>query len=314
MTPCDCSSPGWCGRHFQTKDHKQWLMCLKHDGHRHSLDFKYGVSPHLMSDDQKEAVRKHLDAENSLRKFAHDYDPDILKSCQILLLGHKQGQYSGEAREYLDFLLLQDLDLGRHKQYQNNCFAESRIFLSEAPEMEYVGVVTASWNEKFEPNKIDDFHNWENTKILFNSGNKNIILTAERSQLKHNDIFDLFSVPQGHERIGDFEEFVVSLTGEVCNFGLWSNQIICHRSVYLRLQEFYRRVFPLVVEKIYSYDLAGIKCLVKHGSTNRIYSDEGFENRKHGLFFEFLTNIWFASQKEFIILPNCTRRDDWYCR
>jgi hypothetical protein len=308
MNPCNCSSPGWCSRHFQNKDHKQWLMCLKHDGHRHSLDSKYGVSPDLMTDDQKESVQRHIDAENSLRKFAHDYDPDILKSCKILLLGHKEDQYSGEARDYLDFLLLQDLDLGRYKQYQKNCFSESRIFLSEAPEAEYIGVVTASWNRKFEPNKIDDFHNWENTKILFNSGDKNLILAAERSQFKHNCIFDVF---QDREKVEAFQEFAISITGEICNFGLWANQIICHRSVYLRLQEFYRRVFPLVVEEIHSYDIGVVKS--KHGKTNGIYSGEGFDNRKAGLFFEFLTNIWFASQKEFIILPNCTRKDDWYC-
>jgi hypothetical protein len=264
----------------------------------------------MMTQDQISCVHRYVEEEKHLRKFIHDYDERILDECKILLLGHRPDQYDGEDRNYLYLTLLQDMDLGTYRQYQNNCFAESRAFLADMPEAEYVGVVTASWNRKFGPNKIDNFHNWDNTKILFNSGDKNIVLTAERSLFKHNDIFLLFN----KGCIRDFEKFAISLTGEVCNFGLWSNQIICHRSVYLRLQEFYRRVFPLVVQKIFSYNLRSVKCSGMHSDQNLIYSgpEVGFNNRKEGLFFEFLTNLWFASQKDLMILPNAVCNTDWY--
>jgi hypothetical protein len=310
---CTCDSPGWCNRHFQNKDRKQWLNCLKNEGHRHSLDFKYGILPQNMTDLQKQSVQRHIDSENSLKQFIYDYDFDKLKKTKIILLGHKTEQYENiNKQEYLEYQLLQSLDLGIYKQYQNNCFAESRVFLSNIlnDSIEYIGVITASWNNKFDSNKIDKFHEWENTKILFNSENKNIVLTAERSMFKHNSIFDLF---KNKDVVQDFSEFTISLTGEICNFGLWANQIICHREIYLKLQEFYRTVFPLVVEKIHSYNLSTLQCHGAHGlNAKNIYTNEGFNNRKAGLFFEFLTNVWFASQKDLIILPNASRKRDWY--
>jgi hypothetical protein len=263
-----------------------------------------------MTEAQKNAVVRHVEAQKTFAKFNHEYDPEFLKRTKILLLGHTQNQYSGENRDYLEFRLLQDLDLGIYRQYQNNCFSESRMYLSEIPDTEYVGTVTASWNQKFDQNRIDEFHNWENTKVLFNSGDRNIVLTSEKSMFKHDCIFDLFS---DKEIVRDFSDFAISLTGEICNFGLWSNQIICHRSIYLKLQEFHRMAFPLVVEKIHSYNLRALKCRILHGQdASNLYFTEGFENRKAGLFFEFLTNVWVSCQKDLIILPNASRKKEWY--
>lgn len=298
---CSCDSPGWCGRHFEIKDTKQWLRCLKYEGYRHSLDMKYGILPFNMTEDQKISIQKHVDYEKISREFIYDYDLSKLDSTKIVVLGHDINQYDNIVKQkYLDYKLLQDLDLGKYKQYQDNCFAESRVYLSDILDdsIEYIGVVTASWNKKFEVNKIDNFHEWENTKILFNSNNKNIVLAAERSMFRHNTIFDLF---ENKDAVNDFLNFSVSLTGEICNFGLWANQIICHREIYLKLQDFYRAVFPLVVEKIDSYNLSSIKC--HYGR---------FNDRKAGLFFEFLTNVWFSAQKDLIILPNAVRKKDWY--
>lgn len=311
--PCSCSSPGWCNRHFMNKDRKEWLLCLKFEGHRHGLDFRYGIMPSQMTDAQKASVQRHIDYENSLRELIYDYDLNKLKQTKIILLGHCEEQYVGiEWQDYLEGRLLQNLDLGKYKQYQKNCFSESRIYLSDVfdDSTEYVGVITASWNHKFEPNRIDKFHEWENTKILYNSNNTNIVLTAERSIFKHNCIFDLFD---NKNIAGDFSEFVLSLTGEVCNFGLWSNQIICHRNIYMKLQDFYRQVFPLIVEKLYAYNLTSLKCYGSHGDKAKdIYSKEGFNSRIAGLFFEYVTNVWFAAQKDLIILPNASRKKEWY--
>ena len=74
------------------------------------------------------------------------------------------------------------MDLGEYHEFQSNAYGESRAFLCDKlfdDSAEYVGVVTASWNIKYQGfNPIDEFHNWYASKGLLISKRKDVVLCA----------------------------------------------------------------------------------------------------------------------------------------
>jgi len=235
--------------------------------------------------------------------------PDF-NNVQILSLGHRDSQFDSiQDRPYLKKVNLNSVDAG---EYSDNKWAESRAFLDDSlfrDDVEFVGFTTASWNEKYEGYaRIDNFHNWDNAKVLLRSKPEDkIVLCA-----------DMFCPCQWIDDKGILSDFFNSGAGFIGrNFlkliGLNSkhmqvphgNQLICHKSIVQKYKQFlqYNEVFSKIEWIIQRYS----DKIKKSTDIQRNYQT----NRLHAYFMEMISCFWFANQ-DFMYIPNVNRKETWY--
>jgi len=274
------------------KDNLAWLDCLKREGIRRKLDHRLGVSYHDMTQKQKDIIE--IDQKQKRDLVKSPYDPELLKKTKIAVLGHSVSQFDNIWHQpYMEYFLLQNLDLGKFSRFQSNEYSESRAYLCDLfDDSEYVGVVSASWNSKYSGECIDNFPNWENVSYLYNY--PNVILCGHAAHLECESMFRLFEEDFSKE----FVAYISSFTGPVIGFGIWANQIICHRSIYMKLQEFHRKMIPLICDKEWPLTIVKDKRVL-------------FQHRAIGLLLEAATNMWVASQP-FVVLENASVKEKWY--
>jgi hypothetical protein len=231
-------------------------------------------------------------------------------NVQILSLGHKQSQFDSiEDRPYLKKVNLNSVDAG---EYSDNKWAESRAFLDDSlfrDDVEFVGFTTASWNEKYEGYaRIDNFHNWDNAKVLLRSKPEDkIVLCA-----------DMFCPCVWIDDKGILSDFFNSSAGFIGrNFlkliGLsckhlqapFSNQLICHKSIVQKYKQFLQdnEVMPKIewIVQRYSDKIKQSTDIQKNYHANRL----------HAYFMEMVSCFWFVNQ-DFMYIPNVNRKETWY--
>ena len=265
-------------------------------------------------------------------RFLHEHDctQDItLPKTQIAVLGHSSKQFDTILdRPYLKKVYLDDLDLGKHhKRFQSNYFSESRAFLCDDlfdADTEYVGVVTASWNIKYQGlNPIDLFHEWCSAKALFSSKRDNILLCADTNSTLswfgrytdeknidkdsspfwanfHNDnhVFKSlgFSIVQIRLIWKLIRSLGLNLTSRpTAN----SHQFICHRNLYNRYIKFFReKEILLRVTSLWN----------KH---NMVTNNPNTDARPVGYVIECISMMWLNSQEDVLVVPNEVRAGMW---
>jgi len=241
----------------------------------------------------------------SQQKVDVDFD-----NVQILSLGHKQSQFDSiEDRPYLKKVNLNSVDAG---EYSDNKWAESRAFLDDSlfrDDVEFVGFTTASWNEKYEGYaRIDNFHNWDNAKVLLRSKPEDkIVLCA-----------DMFCPCGWIEKRGILSDFLngdADLIGK--NFlklirlsirhiqAPFSNQLICHKSIVQKYKKFLQD--NEVLSKIEWIVKRYSDIIKQNNDIQKMYH----ANRLNAYFMEMVSCFWFANQ-DFMYIPNVTRKEDWY--
>jgi hypothetical protein len=183
----------------------------------------------------------------------------VADRVEILCLGHSSEQFETiSPQPYLTHVDLNTIDAG---PYSDNKWAESRVFLSERnlfeKDTEFVGVVSASWNIKYENYaRIDNFHNWDNAYILLNSAAADqIVVTADimcvcdwiNKQYRNHNILSLF-FSQNETELG--KKLLKSLGLDFTKHVKvpYGNQMIMHRNLYqqyvayLKTNEVFARV------------------------------------------------------------------------
>ena len=240
------------------------------------------------------------------------------KNIQILCLGHNIKQFQSiEDRSYLTKINLNEINAGK---YSDNKWAESRIFMSEdnlfTSNTDFIGVVSASWNQKYECySRIDNFHNWNNAKILLNSDiADSIVLTADifctcdwttKENNGHN-ILSLFF--KGNE--SDIGKKILSLLNLDYHKHIkvpYGNQMIMHKNLYYQYVDYLKN--NEVFEKV-EYFLKNLAHKYYYKETDFIKENYHY-NRTHAYLLEMVSCFWFANQS-FMYLPNTERKEDWY--
>ena len=243
-----------------------------------------------------------------------------IKDVSILCLGHSQAQFDSiKNMPYLKKINLNEIDAGA---YSGNEWAESRIYFSKnslfSPDAEFYGTVTASWKFKYEDgDKIEHFHNWPSTKILLSSKPEDkIVLCADmfcwckwindKSCCYGNRIISTIISPDTCNNKAIVRKFLDSFgfDRKVHKRVPYSNQIICHKSIYQSLVEDIRK--NKVPEKIQEI-ITNLEKAPNGLKKNWDYCHK----RMHAYFMELYVVAWFTmSDCKFI--SNTTRKQDWY--
>ena len=276
-----------------------YLYSLMHDRVIHtcdlasySQDIKFNKIVNLL---EKEPSQKNLD------------------NIEILILSHKQQQLDElPDKPYLKKTNLNKIDAGK---YSGNEWAESRAYFSNtsllSDSTEYAGTVSASWNTKYSYERIEDFENWPNTKVLINSNPEdNVVLCADVfcpcSWIKNNKpniisfFFDRTITEPAFHFLADLD---ISLTKHTrVPFG---HQFIAHRKVFEEYSNFLKdnNVPERVVDFVKQY-----RSLLKTGTD---ISDKYHNVRIQAYMMEMISCFYFA-KKDHLYIPNVRRNESWY--
>jgi len=239
-----------------------------------------------------------------------------LSNIEILCLGHSEKQFATiEDRPYLTKVNLNEIDAG---EYSDNQWSESRAYISKnklfKKDTDFIGFTTASWNLKYEYNRIDNFHNWSNAKVLLNSRPEDKIvlcghMTCSCPWIKNyennQDILSVFLNAEYPNITNMFIKMVNLHDYNHINVP-YSQQMILHKSLFKRYYNdliqnevfekanwIYNRFFN---SKISKYDQV---------------REEYHKVKLKGYFLEIFTCFWFSKQ-DFIYIPNVVRKKYWY--
>lgn len=293
-------------------DDNKWMeICIHRDGYpvfKLPSIYNFGIS--LNDNASKKIDQKYIfryrrsDIQENVQ-YTWLYDNNIIgykqkpkfnmNSVKVLCLGHKAEQFDTiKDRDYISKVNLNEL-----KTSFGNEYSESRIYDISFDELfpkdkKYVGIVTASWNNKYVGlNPIDEMHNWAALKYL--DGNNIICANVEPSLVFIDILYDILRVNK--EQINQF--FDIVQLEPISKTAALSNNIIAKREIVKELFDFYQN--NKILEKIGHFV-----------DSNKISSDKPiFETRKKGYLTEFVTVLWLAN-KDFTMLPQDIRKLDWY--
>lgn len=237
-------------------------------------------------------------------------------NIQILCLGHKQSQFDTiQDRPYLTKIDLNNINAGK---WSGNEWTESRAFIAYKHLLnrntDFVGFVTASWNTKYEPySKIDNFTNWNHSKLLLRSKPEdNIVLCADIFcpciwiKEKEGILTHLF-VDNAMEIGKEFLQ-LMNLKWDIHIRVPFSNQIIAHRKVFEKYKNYLDNIDAFEKINWFIQNVAH-----KHMFKNDdLLKNEYLYKRFNGYFVEMLTCFWFANQNNFLYIPNAEKISDWY--
>lgn len=217
---------------------------------------------------------------------------------QVLCLGHNDEQLMNiDDRPYLTKFNLNNTNYDER-------FSESRIYSLNFNDIfesdkRYVGIVTASWNQKYIGlNPIDKMDQWQSIReinehsiICANGQNSYVFGGIERS------VPSLMIKDFSNDKIDE----ILKLVGinKKYNYSSVSNQIITTREILKELFHFYEKnnVLEIVKQFVEEYRL-------------QTY-EQKYQNRICGYITEAITVFWI-SENNFTIMPQEIVRKDWY--
>lgn len=309
---CICVDPGFCPRY--NKDMSKSLI-------NHDWCSSATIQERQLFAAHKTKLITHYSLEDSECIFANCHKkqkqfPSIkidkvdFDQVKILCLGHSKAQFDTIAdRPYLEKVNLNNIDAGK---YSGNDWSESRAFISKdnlfKHNPKFMGFVTASWNRKYH-NLIDNFHEWDNAKILLSSKPEDkIFLCADIYccclWLKKNNI--LSSIYKHNSQV--ITKSFLKLVGFKKNFHRYvpySNQMISHKE---NIQEY--------IDFLIDNDIFGkvdwfVNSIGKENFTSNYLKHDYNNCRLNGYFMEMTSCFWFA-EKNYTYLSNTTKAQEWY--
>jgi hypothetical protein len=260
----------------------------------------------------KMSLDKQIILNKKLNSYINTQEPSetkIEKVC-ILVLGHKQEQFDSiKPQPYLKKVNLNSINAG---EYSGNEWAESRAFISKQylfpNNAEYYGFVTASWNNKYEDEKIDNFHNWFSTSVLLNSKPEDkIFLCADMfcpCEWLHNP--GIMGVSLRIDNASKIVKQFVKMVGLSTRFKHrpvpFSNQGIYHKSIYYDYKKFLEdnQVFDKLTWLI-----------DKHDVMNNEKLEPLHAKRVHAYFMEAINTMWLV-HSDYTFIANTNRKIEWY--
>lgn len=210
---------------------------------------------------------------------------------KIFVIGHSD--FNIPEFDFLEKVNCSKLEI----EHQDNQLAESRIYLSDIVEKsgaEYVGFVSWRYEEKrgqvgcptmplinmdqleLSPNVIWhpwSANNWAKGSITYHIGMEPYL----------NELSEHTRLPLNYP-------------------AFWANSFICHKSVYLQFQKFFRDVFDIFHKK-YGFNFNFYVPDGKSVHPNRItrYDHLDHSNRKAAVFYERVTALYFSTRHDLIL-------------
>ena len=260
---------------------------------------------------RKELRIYDTEARRFVNKYRDEAIPDTSK-VQIAVLGHSEKQFSTiKDRSYLKKVYLDDLDLGEYHEFQSNAYGESRAFLCDKlfdDSAEYVGVVTASWNIKYQGfNPIDEFHNWHASKGLLLSGREDVMLCGNMYRASQWLLKNKGSVFRhlyfSKRQKAEVEKLLLKTLNLKVNPDnpkvAACNQIICRKTLYNKYTKFLK-------------DNEALPILRNFCRTNDMTTGVGWvDQRTVAYIVECVTMLWF-NQQDILTIPTDKPRNKWY--
>lgn len=221
-----------------------------------------------------------------------------MSRVQLAVLGHSPTQFESLShRDWLFPTYLDRLDLGFYNDYQENHWAEGRAFLCDSlfnySKYDYVGVVSASWNNKFYSPRLEKIDRHEHIHKLFD--NKTVLTAMIEPFSMWKKVFTNLGFVNG-SKVYDFVKSY-SKGMNTNKFVPLSNQVICHKSIYKDLCNFHKSV----VEDIRKF-------VDKYGD---VEGNEVTRSRKYAYIVEAMTMAYFES-KDYNYIPVAKLNPQWY--
>jgi len=226
---------------------------------------------------------------------------DSFDTTEIMCVGHYDKQFDFiDDVNFLKKTNLEKIDAGK---YSGNNWAEARAFVapSFSGGAEYIGFVSASWNDKFFGPRIEEFDKWTYSKHLINSKEgDNLVFCADMNCpcLWHTSLNILLGV--------DGESLLSSLL-EYLGFELkhvyvpFCNQFISHRSVIERYLAYLKN--ENIMDRVEEF------CKTIEAAPDK----QHYRSRIEAYVMELVACLWFAEQ-DYLYLNHCIRKPDWYTK
>jgi lipopolysaccharide biosynthesis glycosyltransferase len=224
---------------------------------------------------------------------------DLSEKISVAVLGHKKSQLDRiKLRPYIKKVNLNDVGKG---VMTDNRWAESRaIFFKDDVfwnDKEFVGLATASWNQKYDGFKIDDLENWPNLHILLDSSPEDkIVLCAdvhcccEWYREVSNTLFgDNWGVRMISKALG---------MKPACKNVPYSQQLFMHKENFNILAEFMNR-----------FEVISLAAEAAEATRGAMRWQHAY--RAEAYYMEFISTL-FLSNQDWTYVPNVSRKLDWY--
>lgn len=349
LTKCQCKSPGFCPVFNRTMgtNPPDWKWCqdttrIEREKYRNLLSkappSKNQKLMYLYEDLKKQGKEKWLqlylitNAESHLCNIAtfnqvernqkiiefiesREIKDIDLSNVEILSLGHTQEQFDSiEDRPYITKVDLNEIDAGK---YSDNQWSESRAYLSKhnlfKRDTDFIGFTTASWNKKYDFNRIDNFHNWEYAKVLLNSKPEDKIVICGHMTCScpwtknYEDGRDILSVFLNADCNNMTERFLkmVKLNDYKHINVPYSQQMILHKSLFMEYYDY-----------LMNHEVFEKADWIYNRTFNKFTKYDEIREKYHkiklkGYFLEIFTCFWFSKQ-DWTYLPVAIRKVDWY--
>lgn len=247
------------------------------------------------------------DSKPSLRNML--YYKKNLTNIDISLCAHKPENKNKDyqLRHYLNYRNLNTLDY-KKSDWSNNSLGESRIFLAENvydPSKKIWGCLTASFNQKYAPFKVDHLHNYINFEILLSSSNNvycSSLCTGNKTPHNHDLWHKNF---QKHFRKlypgSDFvQQKILDITGITYEGDVsvpYANQIICNKELFEELSDYTKKVIDKVIDS-FGIDFD--------------YPNIPDKRRSLAYVMEEVLMLWWSQKKNIRYHSFCKPSRDWY--
>ena len=303
---CECVFSDFCERHVKEKTVHEYRRCQSSDYYRRQEDIgTYGFSLDYIFIDEVDNLVKNIQS-NLKRAYVlkknidEEYKVDKAQSSntKLYVLGHSQTKLDSLPElEYTQKINLEQIDYGKYSKYAIPELCENRFYFYDFECPETVGTVTASWREKYViPNvQIENFFDWEESKVLFSNPDENIVLCAFSAHLQKYQNKNKY-----------FEDLLYDLgLQDLRNVGVWANQIICKREIFQELKEF-------MIEAIIKLLDLHKKCDLFSGPQHPKFNLVRYNNRGLGLLAEEISARWFCSREDITTIEVQKINSSWY--
>ena len=302
---CECIFSDFCERHVEPKTIHEYRRCKSSDFYRRQKDIMtYGFTLDNLSTEEGvfvKNIQSNLKRAYVLKKnIDEEYKVDKAQSSntKLYVLGHSQAKLDSLPElEHTQKINLEQIDYGKYSKYAIPELCENRFYFYDFECPETVGTVTSSWREKYViPNvQIENFFDWEESKVLFSNPDENIVLCAFYAHLQKYENQNKY-----------FEDLLYDLElQDLRNTGVWANQIICKREIFQELKEF-------MIEAIIKLLDLHKKCDLFSGPQHSKFNLVRYNNRGLGLLAEEISARWFCNREDVTLIEVQKINPSWY--
>lgn len=228
---------------------------------------------------------------------------------EIKCYGHRKSQFDSlEDRPYLTKINLNDLNTG---EYSGNNWAEARVYADPSSfdtDKTFLGFTTASWNQKFIGEKLDDFENWAYSKYLMCSKPEDkIVLCAnvECPCIWHGSFWWIYNKHSVLSKIMKEFSFVNMEHRKVA----FCNQFIAHKSLFNEYREYLQN--ENIMARVKRFAEKHLRELFRK---NRLDPMRAFDtvDRCEAWTMEAINTLWLSTKRDYTFIPSGIRNSVWY--